>query len=60
VSEEFGGVYDLKFTDHMEAKLYDSSRKEIEIPKCESCGEFMCQMIGKEKYYWICWNCPKT
>lgn len=38
----------------IEATLHDSKGNEIEIPKCEKCGDSKLLVLGKESFMWFC------
>lgn len=52
--EEYGSVEPIRFGN---PKMYDSNRKEVEIPKCEVCGYHKCQVIGAQAFAWVCTKC---
>ena len=52
--EEWGSSQPIRFLDESMVTAYDSEGKEMEIPKCEKCGNFKCQIIGKEYWAWVC------
>ena len=54
---EFGG--NARFLDASQVKTYDGEGNEIEIPKCEKCGSFKIQVIGKESFVWLCPLCAR-
>jgi len=40
------------------AKGYGSDKKEIDVPKCPKCDEYMLQLVRINAWRWICCNCP--
>lgn len=41
----------------LKVTAYDSSGKEIEIPRCDICGNGKTQIIGKNAFCWVCMVC---
>lgn len=54
--EEYGCSSPVQFTDESTVTAYDSQGNEMEIPKCDKCDQFKCQVIGKERFAWMCMN----
>ena len=53
---EWGSSMPVRFLEPSQVKMYDSDGKEIEIPKCEKCGQYKNEVIGREYCAWICIN----
>ena len=51
------GTQPVRFLDASNVTMYDAKGKKIENPKCEKCGCFKNQVIGKTASCWICQNC---
>ena len=52
-------IYEIEYGTSMPinwetSRLFDSEGKEIEVPKCEKCGNYKNCLSGKESYIWIC------
>ena len=54
---EFGG--NVRFLHPSCVKMYNSENEEIEIPKCEYCGNYKSQILGKESFMNYCTICNK-
>ena len=52
---EYGGIPKFRIPDSV--RMYDEEGNEIEIPKCEKCGGYKTQIIGKNCSALICWIC---
>lgn len=42
----------------LKATPYNADGNEITVPRCEKCGAYKNQLIGKESFIWICQFCP--
>lgn len=54
LQEEWGSNTGVRFLDPKHVKLYDSDNKEVEIPKCETCGQYKSQLVGRKSFIWVC------
>lgn len=54
--EEFGSSISIRFLNPQCVKIFDCNGNEIEVPKCDKCGNFKNQIIGKEAFAWVCMN----
>jgi hypothetical protein len=52
---EWGSSVKFRFGN---PKGYDADGNEIHVPRCEKCGCYKSQVIGKECFTWICTFCP--
>lgn len=53
IIEEYGSTQKVRFLDPEFIKMYDCDGKEVEIPKCKSCGVHKLCAIGKDCEAWI-------
>lgn len=51
---EYGCGEQVTVLGAKDVTMHDSRGNEIEVPRCESCGNYMCQVIGSTHYAWIC------
>ena len=55
---EFGSSIPVKFLN-LNVTTFDCEGNDIEIPKCEVCGNFKSHISGKDSFCWICTICMK-
>lgn len=51
---EWGSCSPVSFA---KSTMVDAQGKEIEIPRCETCGNGKVCLIGSRAYEWICYEC---
>lgn len=51
---EFGCSHPVNFLDENQVIAYDCEGSKLEIPKCEKCGYFKSQLIGRSSFKWVC------
>lgn len=49
---EFGSSIPVRFPTNV--KCYNEEGNEIEIPKCQKCGNYKTEAIGKHASAWFC------